>query len=95
MLPGIPVRWLLVRLDDCDVESSLGRVKIAEPGDVGCEVTLRINLELHLDGVQVGGSEGPNGVAATIVSQGHGRGLAVVILGQHGDPVLSGLDSLL
>ena len=94
-LPGISVGWLLVRLGDCYVESSLWRVKIAAPGDVGSEVTLRINLELHRDGVQVWGGERPDGVAAAIVSQGHGHGLAVVILGQHGDPVLSGKDSLL
>ena len=56
---------------------------------------LLFSTKTVLDVVHVGGSEGPDGVAAAIVSQGDGRGLAVVILGQHGDPVLSGRDSFL
>ena len=95
VLPGKTVRGLLGRLVDCDVVSALGRGKIAEPGDVGHQVVVRVNLQLHRDAVQVGGREAANGVAASVVSQRDGCGLAVVILGQHGDLVLPGGDPLL
>ena len=90
VLPEKPVRRLVVRLGHCHVVSALGRGEIAEPGDVGHQVAVSVHHEVHRDAVQARGDEGTDGVAATVVRQGYGWRLAVVVLGQDADQVIPG-----
>ena len=53
-------------------------------------MAVRVHHEVHRDAVQARGDEGTDGVAATVVRQGHGGGPAVVVLGQDADQVIPG-----
>ena len=53
-------------------------------------MAVRVHHEVHRDAVQARGDEGTDGVAATVVRQGYGWRLAVVVLGQDADQVIPG-----